>query len=255
MKVYAENNVLNIVLGERIDYSNAGEVEAELFDALKNHPGLPLCLDADKLLYISSAGLRIMMRLRKACTAGFSIRNVSSAVYEIFEMTGMTQIIDVRKKRRRFETKGLPVIGKGASGTVYKLDEETVIKVYKGGEMMLIDMDHLCTGNPVFEFAGLYTTYIALNEVDPNDSLNFLGLDKETCSELFYGTLREYLQAPDEDRLRPALQKIRTAGYLRLLMLLVVERKIADSDKKERGIKHAVSRLGELAYEVQELAI
>lgn len=394
MEACVKNQELVIALGERIDYSNAGEVEAEIFDAVKEHPGLKLCLDADKMLYISSAGLRIMMRLRKTCTAGFSIRNVSPAVYEIFDMTGMTEIIDVRKKRRRFETEGLPVIGTGASGTVYRLDEETALKVYKGGEemlpviedeqkkarqaflnglptaipydvvrvgegygvvfeminannlaeivqkepsrlpeiipeyadfikrlnskeahagqlpsardiylealdtsfrpylsgqvreriralleglpddlhllhgdiqlknvmlsgdeMMLIDMDHMCTGNPVFEFAGLYVTYIALNEVDPNDSLNFLGLDRETCAALFYGTLREYLQAPDEDTLRLAEQKSRTAGYLRLLMLLIVERRIADSGKTERGIKHAVNRLGELIYEVQDLAI
>ena len=103
MEACVKNQELVIVLGERIDYSNAGEVEAELFDAVKEHPGLKLCLDADKMLYISSAGLRIMMRLRKTCTAGFSIRNVSPAVYEIFDMTGMTEIIDVRKKRRRFE--------------------------------------------------------------------------------------------------------------------------------------------------------
>ena len=137
MEACVKNQELVIALGERIDYSNAGEVEAELFDAVKEHPGLKLCLDADKMLYISSAGLRIMMRLRKTCTAGFSIRNVSPAVYEIFDMTGMTEIIDVRKKRRRFETEGLPVIGTGASGTVYRLDEETALKVYKGGEEML----------------------------------------------------------------------------------------------------------------------
>ena len=37
------------------------------------------------------------------------------------------------------------------------------------GEMILIDMDHLALGDPVFEFAGLFAAYIAFNEDDPDD--------------------------------------------------------------------------------------
>ena len=59
----------------------------------------------------------------------------------------------------------------------------------------------------------------------------------------------------DEDTLRLIVRKIRTAGYLRLLRLILIEGKIANSDKSERCIKHAVNRLGELVFEVQELAI
>ena len=80
METYVNNKKLVIVLVERIDYMNVRDVEAEIFDAVNEHPGLPLCLDADKLIYISSAGLRVMMKLRKECKAGFSIRNTSPEV-------------------------------------------------------------------------------------------------------------------------------------------------------------------------------
>ena len=405
MIVSEEKNELIIELGERIEYTNAGEIEAEIFREVKLHPDLPVCLDADKLIYISSAGLRIMIKLRKSCAAGFSIRNVSPEVYEVFEMTGLNTIITIRKKLRRIDVDGCEVIGKGASGTVYKLDAETVVKVYhkkenvlsvieeeqkkarqafldgvptaipfdivragegygavfemidarnlgdivkkepermeqliskyaaflrslhsidahdkplpgavslylkamdefggflsektaarirellngmpedshllhgdiqlknvmlSGDEMMLIDMDHLCTGNPVFEFAALYATYIAFNEVDPLDTQKFLGIDRDTAARLVFETLREYLRDPGGEELNGTVdrshvgvlpeveKKVRTAGYLRLLMILVIEWREEQSEKKERGIRHAASMLEELAFQVEGLAI
>ena len=393
MTVYEEKNELVIELDERIEHSNAGEVEEAIFEAVSSHPGLPLCLDAEKLVYISSAGLRIMIKLRKACTEGFLIRNVSLEVYEIFDTTGLNQIIRIQKKQRRIDVEGLEIIGKGASGTVYRLDEETAVKVYHGGEevlpvieeekekarqaflsgiptaipfdivrvgngygtvfemidarnlneiikndpscltqiipkyadllrhlhsleafeghlpgagalylealevfapflsekifmrirelleglpevrnilhgdiqvknvilsgdeMILIDMDHMCAGNPVFEFASLYATYIAFNEVDPSDTLRFLGLDQKTCTRLFDDTLREYLCDPDEETLRRAETKIRIAGYLRLLTILIIERKEEESKKKDVCIRHAAKRLEELVFTTDTLGI
>ena len=55
-----------------------------------------LILDFKKIDYISSAGLRMILRLRKADPEA-SIVNVIPEVYEIFDMTGFTDMMPVSK--------------------------------------------------------------------------------------------------------------------------------------------------------------
>ena len=55
---------MTIVLSGRIDSNNAAAVEKDILDQLTGQDGAPVVLDAEKLLYISSAGLRILLRLR-----------------------------------------------------------------------------------------------------------------------------------------------------------------------------------------------
>ena len=86
-------------------------------------------LDAEKLEYISSAGLRVILRLRKQ-EPELAIVNASPEVYEIFEMTGFTEMMPVSRAYRRVSVDGCEVIGQGANGKVYRLDPETIIKVY-----------------------------------------------------------------------------------------------------------------------------
>lgn len=56
-------------------------------------------MDAEKLDYISSAGLRVILRLRKN-EAGLRIIHAQSSVYEILEMTGFTEMMPVEKAYR-----------------------------------------------------------------------------------------------------------------------------------------------------------
>ena len=70
----------------KIDTTNAAEFEKEIMAAK------PTEIDASQLEYISSSGLRVLMKLRK--TVGeVTIANVSTDVYEIFEVTGFTEIL------------------------------------------------------------------------------------------------------------------------------------------------------------------
>ncbi len=62
-----------------------------------------------------------------------TVVEASHEVYEVFDATGFTQIIDVQKARRRLSVEGCPVIGQGAEGTVYRLGPETIVKVYREG--------------------------------------------------------------------------------------------------------------------------
>ncbi len=124
-----ENNVLYIVLSGRIDSANAAEVEKKIDEIRGSNPAENLIVDAENLEYISSAGLRVVLRLRKEIP-GIKIINASSDVYEIFEMTGFTEMITVEKAYRKLSVEGCEVIGRGANGEVYRLDPDTIIKVY-----------------------------------------------------------------------------------------------------------------------------
>lgn len=96
---------------------------------LKGNEDKKIIIDAEKLEYISSAGLRVILRLRKK-NESTEIINVSPEVYEIFSMTGFTEIMKIEKAYRNLSIDGCEVIGQGANGKVYRLDADTIIKVY-----------------------------------------------------------------------------------------------------------------------------
>lgn len=108
----------------KIDSSNAAEFEKEIM-AIK-----PTEIDALELLYISSAGLRVLMKLRKE-VGEVTLNNVRDEVYEILEVTGFTSILNVKKALKEIDITGKEVLGQGAFGKVYRLDSERIVKVYR----------------------------------------------------------------------------------------------------------------------------
>ncbi len=127
-----EDNVLYLELNGRIDSSNADQAEEQIKAIKEAHPGLLSVLDAENLEYLSSAGLRVVLRMRKD-TADLKIINVSTEVYEILDMTGFTDMLTVEKAFRRLSLDGCEVIAKGANGTIYRYDSETIVKIYHNG--------------------------------------------------------------------------------------------------------------------------
>ncbi len=79
---------LTVEVSGRIDSGNAPEVEAEIQKAVSGYTG-SVVLDAAELEYISSAGLRVILRLKKS-NPDTSVINCTSEVYEIFDMAGLT---------------------------------------------------------------------------------------------------------------------------------------------------------------------
>ena len=131
---------MTIRLTGRIDSSNAAQVEAAIIKELDGQVGCPVELDATDLQYISSAGLRILLRIRKNYH-DMKITGVSSEVYEILEMTGFTEMLDVEKAYRVVSVEGCEVIGQGANGTIYRIDKDNVVKVYNNADA-LADIQH-----------------------------------------------------------------------------------------------------------------
>lgn len=134
MEFTKEKHTFTIYFEGRIDSGNAPELEKEI-NAIGFERTDSLVLDMQKLEYISSAGLRVILRLKKSNSAT-KIINASSDVYEIFDMTGFTEMMDISKAYREMSVDGCEIIGEGANGLVYRIDNDTVIKVYKNPDSL-----------------------------------------------------------------------------------------------------------------------
>ena len=135
MKHTFNNGELTFYLSGKIDSSNSGSVEAEMLRIIdESKPDSVVC-DMEDLLYISSAGLRVLLRIRKMFS-DLSVINVSSDVYEIFDVTGFCDLMSVSKAFRKINVEGCDVVGEGANGKVYRIDRDTIVKVYKDAEAL-----------------------------------------------------------------------------------------------------------------------
>lgn len=91
----AENTALTLVLDGRLDTTTAPQLESELKDSLDDVTALTL--DMEKLEYISSAGLRVLLSAQKRMnTQGIiKITHAGETVMEIFEVTGFSDILTI----------------------------------------------------------------------------------------------------------------------------------------------------------------
>lgn len=353
MKNSINETVLTLYPEGRIDSSNADSVSAEIEKVLNENTYEKLVLDTENLEYISSAGLRVILKLRKA-NPTMKIINASAEIYDIFEMTGFTEMMTIEKAYRRLSVEGCEVIGQGANGKVYRLDPDTIIKVYlnpdclpdihrerelartafilgiptaipydvvrvgdgygsvfellsaksfakliiaepenldkyaqmyvdllkkihstevpsgkmpsmkavaldwakflcdylpveqgeklcalveevpesnnmlhgdyhiknvmlQNGEVLLIDMDTLCVGNPVFEFASVFLAYEGYSVLDHTVVEKFLGIPYDTATRLWQKTLELYFGTTDEAVLSEYAEKAMLIGYTRMM--------------------------------------
>lgn len=129
------DGVLYLKLSGKIDSANAAEIEKEISRLREENPCADTVVDAEELSYISSAGLRVILRLRKEIR-DLKIINVSPEVYDIFDMTGFTEMLKIEKAYRKLSVEGCEVIGKGSNGVVYRLDPDTIIKVYDSADAL-----------------------------------------------------------------------------------------------------------------------
>ena len=93
--VMHEPEGLSFVLDGKIDASNAGNFRDAVSAALSGHPEEKIVFDCGKLVYISSLGLRELLRLRKAHKGTMNLVNVRHEVRSILEISGFSQIFDV----------------------------------------------------------------------------------------------------------------------------------------------------------------
>ena len=88
-------NALTVALEGRLDTMTAPELEAALNSALAGVEDLTF--DLEKLDYISSAGLRVLLAAQKTMNrqGSMKVKNANEIIMEIFEVTGFTDILTI----------------------------------------------------------------------------------------------------------------------------------------------------------------
>lgn len=133
ISIINDNGHAVLKLNGRLDTAVTSQVIADIDQQLAQCGRInSLTCDASGLGYISSSGLRILMGLAKRYN-DFSIVECTPAVYQVFDMTGFTKIMSVKKALRHLSVDGCQVIGAGGVGTVYRIDDDTIIKVFREG--------------------------------------------------------------------------------------------------------------------------
>lgn len=155
-----------------------------------------LTFDAMKLEYISSSGLRILLSLAKR-HKNFRVINVQPQVYEVLETTGFTKIMTVERAMRRLSVEGCKMIGIGSVGKVYRLDGDTIIKVFREGTTMENVRREITLSKEAFVLGMPTAISFDIVKVVPSDQ------DKEECYGLVYellkaNTLSTYLKQHPE---------------------------------------------------------
>ena len=374
-----DKDILYIAVAGRIDASNAAEAEEKIFAIKNDHPGKHAVVDADQLEYISSAGLRVILRLRKEAPK-LAIINVASDVYEVLDMTGFTDMVTVEKAYPKMSVEGCEFIAKGANGAVYRYDAETILKTYfakdalpeikqerenarrafvlgintaipygivrvgdsygtvtellnavsvtklirndpedlsqaakyyidmlksihaiqvedgevpdmketaldwadfvsqhipedqgkklraliqavpkrntlmhgdyhtnnimvQNGEPLLIDMDTLCMGHPVFELGSMFNAFVGYSELNHQNMLDFFGYTFETAGKFWNLALKMYLGTEDEAVCQSVAEKAMVVGYTRMLRRAVRRPHEADSPAKIARCKQMLAEL------------
>ena len=122
-------DVLNIVLKGRLSHLNADNWFDDTVKMLQEAACNTLEIDCKELVYLSSIWLRQLLKIKKS---GYNVycTNVSNAVYDTLDMTGFTRLLHVEKAVREISIDKEQLVAKGSVGTVYKLDEDKIIKVF-----------------------------------------------------------------------------------------------------------------------------
>ena len=123
-----DDEVLKVSLEGRFDTEASAKFETEFAEVSKSNPHSSLVIDASNLEYIASTGLRVMLKMVKT-EKNFKIENVIPAVYNVFEVTGFSKIINMSKALRKIDLSKCEKIGAGGNGAVYRVSEDEIVKV------------------------------------------------------------------------------------------------------------------------------
>lgn len=131
--IQTSGNDVIISFAGHLDTATSAEANAKISRELEKVSTIDtLTCDASRLDYISSSGLRILLSLAKR-HKNFRVIDVQPQVYAILETTGFTKIMTVERAMRRLSVEGCRLIGIGGVGKVYRLDGDTIIKVFREG--------------------------------------------------------------------------------------------------------------------------
>ncbi|MGE0226216.1 MAG: anti-sigma factor antagonist [Acetobacteraceae bacterium] len=132
INVQRTNDTLTLQLSGRLDATSAPLLGQVLeCDGVRH-----LVLDLGACPYVSSGGLREFLRAQKRMAGAggtMLLTNVSNEVQDVLDMTGFSKIIPTRRKVREISIDGLEFLSAGVCGECYRLDRETIVKLYNEG--------------------------------------------------------------------------------------------------------------------------
>ena len=123
---------LTLALCGRLDATSAPTLEA----ALQLEGMRELVMDLQACDFISSAGLRGILRALKdtaKVNASLMLVGAQPNVMSVLEVTGLTRLVTVKPKAREISIEGLEFISAGMCGQCFRIDRETIVKLYNEG--------------------------------------------------------------------------------------------------------------------------
>lgn len=86
-----DNDLLTMELAGRLDTVTAPDLQNAYQE--ESSGVSTVVLDCKDLTYISSAGLRVLLTIRKSLTGELRMKNVAPTVMEVLEITGFADIL------------------------------------------------------------------------------------------------------------------------------------------------------------------
>ena len=113
----------------------------------------------------------------------------------------------------------------------------------QNGEPLLIDMDTLCMGHPIFELGSMFNAFIGYAEHDHENIMQFFGYTFETAVKFWEIALQKYLGTEDENVCRMVADKAMVIGYLRILRRAIRRPQEAESPARIARCKEMLAKL------------
>lgn len=90
-----ENEKVTLTVSGRLDTTTAPELEAALDEVLENTK--ELIFNLENLEYISSAGLRVILKAQKSMNTkgSMNLTGVNDSIIEVFDITGFLDILTI----------------------------------------------------------------------------------------------------------------------------------------------------------------
>ena len=124
--------------------------------------------------------------------------------------------------------------------------------VMQNDEVLILDMDTLYCGHPVFELASMYMAFVGFGELDPAVVRNFLKMPYETAKEFWKKSLKRYLNTENQEYVDEVEKKAMVIGYARL-MRRTMRRDGFSTEEGRKVIELCRSRLIQLLGELDNL--
>ncbi len=207
-----DNNVVVKFTG-KLTRDNSEEAEEKLTAIRKENPQGHLIFDFEELDYISSAGLRVLLNSSKSEKTMIKIINVNSIILETFSDTSFIRLFDVQKSVKQYSLENLELIGQGANGAVYRIDNENIVKVFnKTAPIEMVEREREMAQEALISGVPTAISY-SLVMVDGCYGIVFELIDSETLSRTMVSRPDDYDKLVDQYvSLYKSIHNIKAAG-------------------------------------------